>query len=299
MEKMGFYNKLKTVPENVKKTIKGGRIAGMTDIKPQWRIEIMTEVFGPVGFGWKYTINKTWFSEPDSFGQVACFAEVDVYVKDGDVWSAPIPGIGGNMFISLERNGLYTSDECLKMAITDALSVAMKAIGVGADVYMGHDGKYASKDEAQGAEAKTPPSQQKQPAQTNKPAISVGDGNYKKVVKALFERTADMEYAKTKFNISSDVESSIFADVKKMFDDALELEKKKQGEMAEKPAEPAEKTKITIKVGDINFNAIADRIATGTSTIEKEKEWFHITPSVEKKINEFASAIKGQKGGAA
>ena len=34
-----------------------------------------------------------------------------------------------------ERNGLYTSDECYKMALTDAISVAAKAIGMGADVY--------------------------------------------------------------------------------------------------------------------------------------------------------------------
>ena len=37
---------------------------------------------------------------------------------------------------------MYLSDECEKMALTDALSVAMKMIGVGADVYMGHGSKY-------------------------------------------------------------------------------------------------------------------------------------------------------------
>ena len=34
-----------------------------------------------------------------------------------------------------EKNGPYTSDECFKMALTDAISVACKALGFGADVY--------------------------------------------------------------------------------------------------------------------------------------------------------------------
>lgn len=34
-----------------------------------------------------------------------------------------------------EKSGMYTSDECYKMALTDALSVACKALGVAADVY--------------------------------------------------------------------------------------------------------------------------------------------------------------------
>lgn len=39
------------------------------------------------------------------------------------------------MLISKESGGLYTSDECYKMAFTDAISVACKMLGFGADVY--------------------------------------------------------------------------------------------------------------------------------------------------------------------
>lgn len=49
------------------------------------------------------------------------------------------------MLITAEKEGLHTNDEAYKMALTDALSVAMKAIGVGADVYLGRSPtKYAS-----------------------------------------------------------------------------------------------------------------------------------------------------------
>ena len=49
-----------------------------------------------------------------------------------------------------ESKGLYSSDEGYKMAVTDALSVAMKSLGVAADIYAGKwDGsKYADAKEA-------------------------------------------------------------------------------------------------------------------------------------------------------
>ena len=38
-----------------------------------------------------------------------------------------------------EKQGAYTSDECFKMALTDAISVACKALGFAADVYWDND----------------------------------------------------------------------------------------------------------------------------------------------------------------
>ena len=52
MENLEIYNKLKEVPEEAQKKITGGRLNGMTDIKPMWRIEKLTEVFGICGIGW-------------------------------------------------------------------------------------------------------------------------------------------------------------------------------------------------------------------------------------------------------
>ena len=142
-----YWDKMKRPPEAALKTIKGGRLSGMTDIKPQWRYDVMTEVFGPIGFGWKYAVVDKWLQE-SADGQICAFADVLVWVKDGDEWSAPIPGSGGSKLISKESGGLYVSDEAYKMAITDALSTALKMLGVGAEIYMGNwDGsKYLSED---------------------------------------------------------------------------------------------------------------------------------------------------------
>jgi hypothetical protein len=118
----------------------------MTDISPQWRYMAMTETFGPCGIGWRYEIAKLWI-EPGTNGQMVAFAHVLLYVKQDpeahrpqfpqtNEWSFPIPGVGGSMFIAEEKNGLRTSDEAYKMAVTDALSVSMKQLGVAADIYM-------------------------------------------------------------------------------------------------------------------------------------------------------------------
>lgn len=56
-----------------------------------------------------------------------------------DEWSEAIQGVGGSSFVTNEKNGLYTSDECYKMALTDAISVACKSLGIGADVYWNKD----------------------------------------------------------------------------------------------------------------------------------------------------------------
>lgn len=148
MEAIETYNKLKTPPPSALKPITGGRLSGMTDIKPQWRIEVMTKTFGLCGIGWKYVILEQKL-ESASDNQVVGFVKIDLYIKIEDKWSDPIPGLGGASFIAKEKNGMYSSDEVFKMALTDALSVAMKAIGVGADIYMGRwDGtKYKSSPE--------------------------------------------------------------------------------------------------------------------------------------------------------
>lgn len=147
MDKLEIYNKLKSVPEEAKKKITGGRLSGMTDIKPMWRIEKLTETFGPCGLGWKAPIKNKEIIDGAN-GEKIAIVDIDLYVKYGDVWSEPIEGTGGSSFIANERNGLYTSDECFKMAYTDALSVACKSLGMGADVYWG-DSKYNTNEPTQ------------------------------------------------------------------------------------------------------------------------------------------------------
>lgn len=134
MDNMELYNLVREVPKNAQKTIKGGRLNGYTDINPMWRIQKLTETFGPCGIGWKYTIDREWI-EAVVNGEVAAFVDISLYYKWNGAWSEAVPGTGGSSLVAKERAGLYTSDECFKMALTDAISVAAKAIGMGADIY--------------------------------------------------------------------------------------------------------------------------------------------------------------------
>jgi len=132
---MELYNKLRSVPEKYTKTIKAGRLKGMTDIKPQWRNQVMTEVFGPCGFGW-YPQN-VHFEYVEKGEEIVCNCRLELVVKVDGETSAPIPATGGSKISTVESRGTYVSDEAEKMAYTDALSVAMKMLGVAADIYMG------------------------------------------------------------------------------------------------------------------------------------------------------------------
>ena len=142
---MKLYDAVRTPPKAALRTIKAGRLKGKTDINPMWRLKALTENFGPCGVGWKYVITKQWLEEGGN-GEIAAFTNIDLYIKVDDEWSAAIPGTGGSSFVAKERSGLYTSDECFKMALTDAISVACKALGFAADIYWEAD---ASKYTAQ------------------------------------------------------------------------------------------------------------------------------------------------------
>ncbi len=143
---MGIYDLVRSVPEDALSPITGGPMKGKSNINPQWRIEMLTALFGPVGIGWKVEQVSRW-SESTPGGEVAVFCEVNLYVKKDGQWSEPIFGQGGNMLMrrSVEYvNGqavpsIHIDDEAYKKAYTDALSVACKALGFASDIYYAQD----------------------------------------------------------------------------------------------------------------------------------------------------------------
>ena len=160
MDNLKLYNQLKSVPSEFLKTIQAGRLKGMSDIKPQWRINKLTEIFGPCGIGWK--IQNLKFSHETVGQETICNCYLEFLFKHNGEWSEPIPATGGSKVATMERNGLYVSDEAQKMAYTDAISVATKMIGLASDIYMGYGGKYdngntANQGASQGAPANNAP----------------------------------------------------------------------------------------------------------------------------------------------
>ena len=130
------YESLSRPPKDALREIQAGKLKGKTDINPQWRYKAMTEKFGLVGIGWKYEVQKLW-TEAGAGSEKLAFAQVAVFVKDGDAWSEPIVGIGGSKLVQFEKGAAVSNDEGYKMAVTDAFSTALKMLGVAADIYAG------------------------------------------------------------------------------------------------------------------------------------------------------------------
>lgn len=154
-DNMSIYNAVRQPPPEALRPITAGRLKGKSDINPIWRIKTLTEQFGTAGFGWYYTIENQWL-EPGADGEIAAFCRIALYIKQGETWSQPIIGVGGSMLVEKESRGLHTNDECFKMALTDAIGVACKALGFAADVYWDKDkGKYSASVQPQ----QSPPQQ--------------------------------------------------------------------------------------------------------------------------------------------
>lgn len=137
-DNLRIYNQSRNVPPEAQKAFNNGRFSG-TDINPMWRIKTLTELFGPAGIGW-YTEILSERSERLTDDTIIAVVNLNLYVRDNGEWSKPIYGTGGNTLVSKTKGGaVNTSDEGYKMAYTDALSVACKALGIGADIYFASD----------------------------------------------------------------------------------------------------------------------------------------------------------------
>lgn len=124
MNNMQYYSAARSVPPGAVRAIKGGAYgaAGLSDINPQWRIERMTELFGPCGIGWDFT-PEVWTENG------VCYAHVTVQYKHDNDWSRPVHGYGGT------KIGNKDDSDLIKSTVTDALGNALRYIGIGADVW--------------------------------------------------------------------------------------------------------------------------------------------------------------------
>ena len=131
----------RTDPKATKPFQRAGGFRG-TQIDPAWRLQMMTEVFGPVGFGWgweqlEWTVAermvficcRVWFSDPLN-------RERRFYT--GPQW-------GGTEMVRRNRDGTERpDDECFKMSMTDAIGKCFLQLGLAVDIYLGQfdDSKY-------------------------------------------------------------------------------------------------------------------------------------------------------------
>ena len=154
----------KTDPKHTKAFTRPGGFRG-TATKPIWMTYRMTEHFGPCGMGWG--IGKPDFQTMQVGSETVVYCSVEVWYNDSGQ-RATLWGVGGDKVF-----GKYADDEAFKKAYTDAVSNAMKFIGVCADIHMGmfEDSKYVAQmreefsvDSATPAQQPAPPSAPPAPA---------------------------------------------------------------------------------------------------------------------------------------
>ena len=144
-----IYEAGREVPDHAKKQFDRGTFKG-TDINPMWRIRFLTEQFGPIGFGWRYDVLSERAEKLTDTDTVAV-VDINLYIKYQGEWSAPIYGTGGNWLTrwNKKQEKIEINDEGYKMALTDAISVACKMLGIGADVYWEADKTKYTRDDSQ------------------------------------------------------------------------------------------------------------------------------------------------------
>lgn len=190
---MLYYEQLRRVPAEAIKTIGAGRLKGMSDINPMWRIKAMTQAFGVCGIGWRYEIVSQW---QETYGnETKAFTNINLFVKVDGEWSEAIPGTGGATLVEVNSKGSYVNDEAYKMSLTDALSVAMKALGVAADIYFSKDVQYGTKydvQQPQQAQAKT--QQVAQPTALTQPVLDeIGKATSKAELMTIYGKYVSLQ----------------------------------------------------------------------------------------------------------
>ena len=127
---MELWNVLnQTIPPEYLKSFTKNGFSG-TEIKPTFRIQRLTETFGPDGTGWGWHILKTWTENWPGVNFSCCYVMASIWYKVGEKEFETSPQIGGTLVDS-------SPDECWKSAVTDAVGKCASTIGLGADIYLG------------------------------------------------------------------------------------------------------------------------------------------------------------------
>lgn len=154
-DNLRIWNALgKTDPKHTKGFKRAGGFAG-TAVKPIWQTMRLTEYFGPAGSGWG--MDEPTFQTVTAGEEILVFCTVGLWYREGETM-ARVYGVGGDKVMGKNKYGPFTNDEAFKASYTDALSNAMKQIGVAADIHMGlfDDDKYVASTKREFEQTKVP-----------------------------------------------------------------------------------------------------------------------------------------------
>lgn len=153
-DNMKLWQAVEKTPVEHTKAITGKSYKG-TSPKPHYLVQKATEIFGPCGIGWGFSVEERVeqgaMIGANEFDRMH-IAKVKVWYKwEGE--RGEVEHIGGTPFSGRRSSGSpFTDEDAPKKSVTDALIKALSMIGFAGDIFMGRydDSKYVSdlQDEA-------------------------------------------------------------------------------------------------------------------------------------------------------
>ena len=140
-----IWRALERTDPNFTKEVTYGR--KFTSINAQWQIMRVTEVLGPVGFGWGYDVVHDILVLSDRL--TLAFADVTIWWSDGENPKCVYGPVRGCTELYYEGKGgrMMVDDDAPKKAMTDALTKGLSHLGISADIFLGlwEDNKYVAR----------------------------------------------------------------------------------------------------------------------------------------------------------
>jgi hypothetical protein len=156
-----LWDQLEPTDRAYTKEFKKGGFTG-TAINPCYVAKRLTEVFGPVGVGWRFVLEDEKYVPGHTLPNGVNGDRAIVHVVRGHLeyfrpagmgavmagkgdWLATGPQYGQTMFVGENSRGCFTDEEAPKKSITDCLSKCAVQLGLSADIHLGlwDDNKWA------------------------------------------------------------------------------------------------------------------------------------------------------------
>lgn len=204
-ENTALWDKVfKTDPQHVK-PITGKTYQGNSP-KPHWIVSRATEVFGPCGIGWGFTVSNERF---ERWGEtdVAHACLVTVWYKwEGE--RGEVCQMGQTKAAYKTAAGKFLVDEdAAKKSVTDGMVKALSMIGFAGDIFSGRwdDSKYQAelREEARVQKLAADIQNNTQPPRVQPSNQTIGDAEFKTLVALLDETGADKEAFCKAYKITS------------------------------------------------------------------------------------------------
>ena len=138
-----LWDAVEKTPPSKTKAITGKPYKG-TSPQPYYLIRRATEVFGPCGIGWGFTIIDERLEDGSP--------NVRIHIARVRVWyewngkRGEVEHVGQTVFCGSNKNGPFTDEDAPKKSVTDALVKALSLIGFAGDIFSGRydDSKYVN-----------------------------------------------------------------------------------------------------------------------------------------------------------